>query len=88
MSPRLCSLPSLMLERQLAGALACPEMTPPTESIEVPAADAPQLGVLIVMEVLLGDVVIWVNWRQGLGDREGIQEGGKYWEWGWGEDCA
>lgn len=34
-----------MLERQLAGALAYPEMTPPTESIEVPAADAPQLGV-------------------------------------------
>lgn len=33
-----------MLERQLAGALACPEMTPPTEPIEVPAADAPQLG--------------------------------------------
>lgn len=31
------------------------------------------------MEVLLGDVVIWVKWRQGLGDHEGIQEGGKYW---------
>lgn len=75
-----------MLERQLAGALAYPEMTPPTESIEVPAADAPPVrGSQFVMKVLLGDV-IWVNWRQGLGDREGM--GWQVWKALGGGDCA
>lgn len=59
------------------GALSCPEMIPPTEPIQVPAARcSPVRGSPFVMEALLGDVVIWVKLRQGLGGHEGIQEGG------------
>jgi hypothetical protein len=91
-SPRLCSPRAWPDAGEAAGRSPCLPGDDPSHRVHRSASSRcpPVRGSLFVMEVLLGDVAIWVNRRQGLGNHEGIQEGGKVLgvRWGRGGDCA